>query len=55
MLASTIRMDGNYTIMVNFETIPPVQYTLTVSTTAGGNVTEPGVGNSPMLLARWSA
>jgi uncharacterized repeat protein (TIGR02543 family) len=32
------------TVTANFEVIPPVQYTLTISSTAGGSVTTPGEG-----------
>jgi len=38
--ATTITMDGNYTITANFVAI----YDLTTSSTAGGSVTEPGEG-----------
>jgi len=42
--STTITLDGNYSIWANFEAIPPSQYTLTVSSTAGGSVTVPGEG-----------
>ncbi len=42
--STTITMDGNYSIRANFESIPPSQYTLTISSTAGGSVTTPGEG-----------
>ena len=41
---TTINMTGNYSITANFEEIPPFQYTLTISSTAGGSVTAPGEG-----------
>jgi len=41
----TITMDANYSITANFEVIPPVQYSLTISSTAGGSVTTPGEGS----------
>jgi hypothetical protein len=39
---TTITMDGSYSITANFEEIPT--YDLTISSTAGGSVTEPGEG-----------
>jgi len=43
--STTITMNGNYSITANFaQDIPPVQYDLTVSSTAGGSVTIPGEG-----------
>ena len=39
---TTITMNANYTIMANFE--PGITYNLTISSTAGGSVTEPGEG-----------
>ena len=44
--ASTIitSVQGNYFITANFEQIPPGQFGLTVSSTAGGSVTVPGEG-----------
>lgn len=40
-------MHGNYSITANFEAIPPDgQYSLTISSTAGGSVTAPGEGTS---------
>ena len=39
-----ITMNGDCSITANFEVIPPVQYSLTVSSTAGGSVTAPGDG-----------
>ena len=39
---ATITMNGNYTIQANFEAIP--QYALNITSTEGGNVTEPGEG-----------
>jgi len=38
-----LRMDNNYSITANFEEIP--MYTLSVSSTTGGQVTSPGEGN----------
>ncbi len=38
-----ITMNGDYSITASFE-IPPVQYYLAISSTAGGSVTEPGEG-----------
>jgi uncharacterized protein YkwD len=42
--STTITMNGDYSITANFEVIPPVQYRLTVSSSAGGSVTTPGQG-----------
>jgi Leucine-rich repeat (LRR) protein len=42
--STTITMNGNYSITANFAVIPPVQYSLTISSTAGGWVTTPGQG-----------
>gem|GEM_PF-848196 len=42
--STTITMNGNYSITANFEAIPPVQYSLTISSTSGGSVTTPGEG-----------
>jgi hypothetical protein len=42
--STTITMNGDYSIMADFEAIPPVQYELTVSSTDGGSVTTPGEG-----------
>jgi hypothetical protein len=68
--ATTITMSGNYSITANFELIPPEQFTLTISSTAGGSVTTPGEGaftydegtvvnlvatpNNGCRFARWS-
>ena len=41
---TTITMNGNYTITANFEAIPPIRYSLTISSTTGGSVTTPGEG-----------
>jgi len=41
---TTITMNGDYSIMANFERIPPEQFGLTISSTAGGSVTIPGEG-----------
>ena len=40
---TTITMQGDYTITANFA-IPPVQYTLTISSTPSGSVIVPGEG-----------
>ena len=42
--STTITMNGDYSITANFEEIPLVQYDLTISSTEGGSVTEPGEG-----------
>jgi preprotein translocase subunit YajC len=42
--STTITMNSNYSITANFAVIPPVQYSLTISSTAGGSVTIPGQG-----------
>jgi len=42
--ATTITMNGDYSITANFEEIPLIQYDLTISSTAGGSVTTPGEG-----------
>jgi len=42
--STTITMSDNYSIIANFEEIPPIQYNLTISSTAGGAVTTPGEG-----------
>ena len=39
-----ITVNGNYLIIANFEVPPPVQYSLTIFSTAGGSVTTPGEG-----------
>jgi hypothetical protein len=41
---TTITMNGDYSITANFEQIPPGQFTLIISSTAGGSVTTPGNG-----------
>jgi uncharacterized repeat protein (TIGR02543 family) len=41
---TNITMNGNYSITANFEQIPPEQFTITISSTAGGSVTTPGEG-----------
>ena len=43
---TTITMNGDYSITANFEQIPPGQFALTTSSTAGGSVTTPGEGTS---------
>ncbi|MGB7533330.1 MAG: PGF-CTERM sorting domain-containing protein, partial [Halobacteriota archaeon] len=40
---TTITMNDNYTITANFESLPAA-YNLTISSTAGGSVTDPGEG-----------
>jgi Leucine-rich repeat (LRR) protein len=40
--STTITVTGNYSITAEFEEIP--EYNLTISSTAGGNITKPGVG-----------
>lgn len=40
--STTITMNGNYTITANFS---PVQYTLTVTSSTNGSVTDPGEGS----------
>jgi uncharacterized repeat protein (TIGR02543 family) len=42
--STTITMSGNYSIQANFEAISPSQYSLSISSTAGGSVTTPGEG-----------
>jgi len=43
--STTITVQGHYSVTASFEPeIPPVQYSLTVSSTAGGSVTAPGEG-----------
>jgi uncharacterized protein YkwD len=42
--STTITMNGSYSIRANFAAIPPSQYSLTVSSSAGGSVTTPGEG-----------
>jgi hypothetical protein len=42
--STAITVDDNYSIIANFEAIPPVQYSLTISRTGGGLVTVPGDG-----------
>ena len=44
---TTITMMGDYSITANFELIPPGQFVLTTSSTAGGSVTTPGEESSP--------
>jgi len=41
-VSTTVTMNGHYSITANFEPIP--EYTLTISSTAGGSVTTPGEG-----------
>jgi uncharacterized protein YkwD/ribosomal protein L21E len=48
--STTIAMNGDYSITANFEVIPPVQYSLTISGSAGGSVTTPGQGTFPYDL-----
>ncbi len=42
--STTIIMNGSYSIRANFAAIPPSQYSLTISSSAGGSVTTPGEG-----------
>jgi len=42
--STTITMNGDYSITANFAVIPPIQYGLTISSSAGGAVTTPGEG-----------
>jgi hypothetical protein len=42
---TTITMNGDYAIVANFEELP--QYNLTISSTDGGSVTDPGEGTFP--------
>jgi len=42
---TTVTMNSDYSITANFAVIPPVQYDLTISSTAGGTVTTPGEGS----------
>ena len=44
--STSITMNGDYSIVANFaeEEEPPIQYDLTISSTAGGSVTTPGEG-----------
>jgi Leucine-rich repeat (LRR) protein len=42
--STTITMNANYSIKANFEETPPIQYNLTITSTAGGSVTTPGQG-----------
>jgi hypothetical protein len=41
---TTINMRGDYQITADFAAIPPLQHNLTISSTAGGCVVEPGEG-----------
>ncbi len=40
----TITMLDDYSVIANFEAIPPGQYSLTISSTTGGSVSTPGQG-----------
>ena len=40
----TITMNDDYSVIANFQAIPPAQYTLTISSTVGGSVSTPGQG-----------
>jgi hypothetical protein len=42
--ATSITMNGEYSIMANFEVDPPVQYMLAILSTPGGSVIIPGEG-----------
>jgi len=44
---TTITMKGDHSVTANFEQIPPEQFVLTTSSTAGGSVTTPEEGNFP--------
>jgi len=44
---TTITMMEDYSITANFELVPPEQFVLTTSSTAGGSVTNPGEESSP--------
>src|SRR4030042_1106107 len=44
---TTITMEGDYSVIANFEQIPPEQFVLTTSSTDGGSVATPGAGHSP--------
>jgi hypothetical protein len=44
---TTITMEGDYSVIANFEQIPPEQFVLTTSSTDGGSVATPGEGNIP--------
>jgi len=45
--STTITMNDDCEILADFEVIPPVQYNLTTSSTAGGSITVPGEGIYP--------
>ena len=45
--ATTVTMNGDYSITADFEEIPSVQYDLSINSTGGGSVTEPGEGVFP--------
>ena len=42
--STNVIVNGDYFIMANFEATTGVQYSLTITSTAGGSVTTPGVG-----------
>jgi hypothetical protein len=42
--STTITMNGDYSVIANFEVIGSAQYSLTISSTVGGSVTTPGEG-----------
>jgi len=42
--STAITMNDDYSVVANFKAIPPVQYTLTISSTQGGSVSTPGQG-----------
>jgi hypothetical protein len=42
--STTITISGDYSITANFEAIPHIQYSLSITSTAGGSVTTPGQG-----------
>ena len=42
--STTITMNDDYSIVANFEAIPPDQYSVAISSSTGGSVTTPGEG-----------
>jgi Leucine-rich repeat (LRR) protein len=44
LASTTITVNGNYSIKANFEQVPPVRYSLTITSNGGGSVTLPGQG-----------
>jgi hypothetical protein len=45
--STTITMNDDYSVVANFAQIPPNQFTLTVSSSSGGSVTNPGEATFP--------